>query len=171
MKVLVRSSCTAAEMGWGDVALVEIYPEFLEKLVAHKALIEQLRKNDGALEVTFWAANCWWYDHVCVEDDDQMTELGFSEEQRERLAVDDYLVLPADFSFGEDDEDSKVEECRTGADKLVVVERGFYFRAYVKHADSADVETWVIPWDAVICPIHGVDKEAERTCLRCVATR
>ena len=176
MKILVKSSCTAEGMGWGSAALIQIDQEFRDKLAQYRELHAKLRAEHNVLELTFWDCRCYWYDNIELEDGDQMEELGVPAPED----GEDYIVLPDDFDFDDDanededdgeDPESVVHMCRTAADRLIIDQESFSFRAYVKHADSANVETWGIPWDAIICPVHGTSEEAERTCLRCVAKR
>ncbi len=175
MRFVIKSSCTSQD-DTGNVAIVDFDDEALQNVVAWRELYETLRKSWSIVELPFFWAHCWWFDACPFGDADGLAETPFTEEQIEALEREEWVRVPDDFWLGEDedvdedeDESDGLKECRTSADQIVVGDRGVFCKAHVKYADSDDVETWVLPYDALICPIHGVDAALEKTCLRCCA--
>lgn len=183
MRFVIKSSCTDCD-DTGNVAIVDLDKEALQDITTWRALYEDLKTKYSIIELPFWWRSCWWFDACPFYDEDSLRETPFTEEQLDALERDEWVRVPDDFWLGEseevneevevsDDDDDQppgtLKECITGADRVVITDRGVFFKAHVKYSDSDDVETWILPYDAFICPIHGIDKEAEATCLRCIA--
>jgi len=173
VKFLIRSSCTTPEAGWGNIAMVDLDSAMLRKIVEWRDMFHKLAETDSVVAISFWDLSCYWYDEFNDAPADVDDHL-LTQEQLTKFNHEDWLRVPDDFRLDEDERDRDVEaagykECRTEADHINIEARGITWRAHVKHADSADVETWLLPYDAFICELHGVDPNLESTCLECIA--
>lgn len=143
MKIVTRSSSSQPDLGWGSYSIVEITKELRDQVLARREIFQMVQSKDPTiLSLSFWDCSAEFFDNLDT--------VKFTEDFKNNSLQ----ILEDNFSpcFGDENEEDLDgtadydEDCRTECDCLVIEERGFYWRAIVKHTDTY-VETTLIPYD------------------------
>lgn len=155
MKVLLKATALHEYLDGANCLLLELDEEQAKEILAKRELLQMVQsRSKGLYALTFRGIPGEFYD---VDEDALLDHLG---ELAAKFEIDEYVVVPDDFTVhafafadfvGEDADEEEAladddEICvRTEIDLMLVIDRGVYFRAALKHS-STYVESSILPF-------------------------
>jgi hypothetical protein len=145
-RLLIRAHCGTPYEGLGDYVVLAITPELCDRVKVRKYLAQQAKRSDSEFwAMKFWEGACDWYSTEDGFDEEvlvaKLKAAGvFDGEDEDWFQNHDYMELPEDFEFPEDEGLARME-CQ----EMVVVDDGVWFQAIPKHTDVTS-ETVRIPF-------------------------
>lgn len=141
-KIIIKATTLNRDIGFADYIVVEMSDEFRKEILRKRELYQMVKSQASDLcSMQFWGIYGDFYEGHFPDED-----LGLTKAQVQEFEVNECLKLPDNFDMP----DAK-EPVRIDCAHMVITDRGFFFRATVKHTDVY-VESVELKYETVLEP-------------------